>query len=423
MERNLVGYRFSPTKEELINYYLKNKILGQLFVDDAISEINFCDYDPKSLPLLSKLKTNDLEWYFFSIREYYAPDKTKKGTKRTTPNGFWKVTGKPQEIKDKRGYGEEAIGIKKTLVYHQGRSANGVKTPWVMDEYHITSWPFNQSNYVICKVKYKGVDGDSLFGNKSYELNHSTIVSVPNTAREMNTTPEVEQPREDHLGMSVDDLENLLNEQDDPSLFNTDTFLNNNYYPYQQPQAPCEDDYVPSYLDIIMTQHRNDHMPKKPLTGTLTDNSSDSDDAESIFATSYQGISSPDSVHNSSRHFHPIVDEIPALRKDSCKDTQPHAETSINRKTRTSHFTRRMVPSKQEVKECKSKAVDASMDKKSSSSMVKTEKKGWFNTEEAMDKTNFKNTQYIYLMNMIIVFIFLVAVVGNIMSGLLSVKT
>ena len=49
-----------------------------------------------------------------------------------------------------------------------------------------------QSNYVICKVTYKGVDGDSLFGNnsKSNELRHS-MVCVSNTARGINTTPEV----------------------------------------------------------------------------------------------------------------------------------------------------------------------------------------------------------------------------------------
>lgn len=74
------------------------------------------------------------------------------------------------------------------------------------------------------------------------------------------------------------------------------------------------------------------------------------------------------------------------------------------------------------MKEGESKGVNASVDKKSSSSMVKTEKKGWFITEEAMDRRNRKNPPYIYLMNMIIGFILLVAVIDNIMSILLSVK-
>nr|VDC58171.1 unnamed protein product [Brassica rapa] len=490
MKKKPVGYRFSPTGLELINHYLKNKILDKLWlVNDAINEINICAHDPKFLPALSKLDSKDLVWYFFCRREYHVPEK-KKGTKRTTPSGYWKATGVDRKIREK---GVE-IGIKKTLVYHEGKSTNGVWTPWVMHEYHITSLPPTQRNYVICQVMYKGADGDSLYGNNSNELSHSTMVSDLNTVREINTAPEylsnpfilhiqVEQPREEDFYMSWDDLANPLNEQDDPSLFNPDTFFNDDYCPYQQqPQAPCDDDYISKLLsfnggnhaddlylsvddlanplneqddpslfnpdtlfndsywedeyindllgfnggnyddvlrapDITMQEDRNDHRPKKALTGIIVDCSSDSD-AESISATSYQETSSPDSFHSLSAQFHTSGDEIPSLRKDSCTDINPHAETSINRKTRKAHLTRRTV------NEGKSKAVNASVDKKkSSSSMVKTEKKGWFITEEAMDRRNRKKPRYIYLMNMIIGLILLVAVIGNITSVSLSVKT
>nr|VDD27729.1 unnamed protein product [Brassica oleracea] len=429
MERNLVGYRFSPTGEEVINYYLKSKILDRPWlVNEAINEINICAYDPEFLPSLSKLESKDLVWYFFTPREYHASEK-KKGTKRTTPSGFWKATGKDRIIRDKRGHGV-GIGIKKTLVYHHGKAANGVGTPWVMHEYHTTSLPLNQRNYVICQVMYKGAGGDSLYGNNSNALSHSTLVSDLNTDREINTAPQVEQPWQD-LFFSVDDLANPLNEQDDTSLFNPDTLFNDNYCPYQQPQAPSDDDYIDellsfnggNYDDVLrdpnITMHRNDHRPKKALTGIIVDCSSDSD-VESISATSYQETSSPDSFHSLSAQFHTSGDEIPSLRKDSCTDIKPPAETSINRKTRKAHLTRRTFPF--QVKEGESKGVNASVDKKSSSSMVKTEKKGWFITEEAMDRRNRKNPPYIYLMNMIIGFILLVAVIDNIMSILLSVK-
>ncbi|XP_018453371.1 NAC domain-containing protein 69 [Raphanus sativus] len=407
MEKNLVGYRFSPTGEEVINYYLKNKILDKPWlVDQAIREINIYAYNPEFLPSLSKIESNDLVWYFFCRRECQATDK-KKGTKRTTPSGFWKATGKDRIIKEKRGHGVE-IGIKKTLVYHHGKGANGVKTPWVIHEYHITSLPLNQRKYVICQVKYKGED--SLYGNNSNELSHSTMVSDLNTARVINTTPVVEQQRDEDLCMSVDDLANPLNEQDDPSLFDPDMFFNDNDRSYQQPLAPYDDDDnisellkynggnhadVLGDLDIILQEHRNDHKPKKALTGNIVDCSSGSDDAESICATSYQGTSSPDSVHSLSAQFHTSVDETPSLRKDSSTDIQPHAETSINRMTWKS---RRTVPSKLEVKEGKSKAIDASMDNK----------KGWFITEEAMQR-NHKIPPYHCLMNMIVGFILLVA--------------
>lgn len=90
---------------------------------------------------LSKLESKDLIWYFFSPKEYTSAKKNV--TKRTTPSGYWKATGVDRKIKDMRGNGVE-IGIKKTLVYYEGRVPNGVWTPWVMHEYHITSLPLNQ---------------------------------------------------------------------------------------------------------------------------------------------------------------------------------------------------------------------------------------------------------------------------------------
>ncbi|KAG2330961.1 hypothetical protein Bca52824_002141 [Brassica carinata] len=213
----------------------------------------------------------------------------------------------PQEIRDKRG---QAIGIKKTLVYRP-------------------------EQLVICKVMYKGVDGDRLFGNNSNKLNHSTTVSVLNTVREINTAPQVEQPGEKNSLCLYTFL------CDDEYFRESLTFNGGNHA-----------DVLGDLYIIMKDEHRNNHRPKKALTGIL---SSDSDDAESISATSYQGISSPESVHNLSRHLHKEVlsssyveDETPSLRKDSCKDTDPHAETSINRKTRKSHLTRRTMPSKQE---------------------------------------------------------------------------
>ena len=157
-----MGFRFSPTQEELINFYLKNKNLGkEWIVEEAISEININSYEPKLLPCkflnlsspwnqsccliwgilfaaLSKIKSNDLVWYFFSPYEY-----TNKTRKRTTSNGVWKLTGPERKIKDKGGIGGE-IGIVKTLVYHERKPSSGGWTPWVMHEYHITCLPPDQ---------------------------------------------------------------------------------------------------------------------------------------------------------------------------------------------------------------------------------------------------------------------------------------
>jgi hypothetical protein len=65
MMKGLIGYRFSPTGEEVINHYLKNKLLGKYWlVDEAISEINILSHKPsKDLP--SKFIMNDLDLSLF----------------------------------------------------------------------------------------------------------------------------------------------------------------------------------------------------------------------------------------------------------------------------------------------------------------------------------------------------------------------
>lgn len=45
------------------------------------------------------------------------------------------------KIKDKRG---QEIGIKRVLVYIEGRVPNAVRTDWVMHEYHFTGLPHHQ---------------------------------------------------------------------------------------------------------------------------------------------------------------------------------------------------------------------------------------------------------------------------------------
>uniref|UniRef100_A0A1J3GPB3 NAC domain-containing protein 69 n=1 Tax=Noccaea caerulescens TaxID=107243 RepID=A0A1J3GPB3_NOCCA len=428
MEKDLVGYRFHPTGEELINHYLKNKILGKHWlVDDAISEINICSYEPMFLPSLSKLESKDPVWYFFSRREYTSAKKT--AAKRITSSGFWKATGKDRKIKDKRGNGVE-IGIKKTLVYHQGRVPKGVWTPWVMHEYHITCLPLHQRTYVICQVMYKGEDGDVFYGNNNFnvsEPSHS-LASDLNTVTAINTEPEVEHPGQENLyGISVDDLLNPMNEQEDLSpsdgfnpdtLFSDDDNNNNNNTSLLQPQTHYDNEYWSGLLsynggnfedvfpnpELMMLENHSNYRPKKALSGIIDSDSGDSD-AESISAASYQETSSPgDSVGSSNRHF-PRCSST-----DSFKDLQ----------TLESQLTCRTTPSKHEVKEVKSKAAVAAIDKESS--MVKAEKKGWFITEEAMQRKG-KTPRYSYLMNMVIGFILLVALIGNFISVLRSVKT
>ncbi|KAF8053330.1 hypothetical protein N665_1430s0007 [Sinapis alba] len=216
MATSLVGFRFCPTDEELINYYLKNKIQGKSWlVDDNIREVSICGYEPASLPALSMIKSKDPVWYFISPKEYTSPKKNV--TKRTTPSGFWKVTGKDRKVKEDKRRNSVVIGIKKTVVYHEGNSSNAVRTPWTMHEYHITCLPFVDQSYVICKIFYKGSVADIPSCSNSSEPTHYLVINDSNTVRETNTLPqfELQACQESLSGFSANDVTMLMNEQED----------------------------------------------------------------------------------------------------------------------------------------------------------------------------------------------------------------
>jgi len=84
---------------------------------------------------LSAIKEpNDPEYYFFCPRSYKYANSDRAN--RTTQAGYWKVTGKDRIVKTKTT--KEHIATKKTLVFYEGRVPNGIKTNWIMHEYHPT---------------------------------------------------------------------------------------------------------------------------------------------------------------------------------------------------------------------------------------------------------------------------------------------
>eukprot|EP01018_Ginkgo_biloba_P038472 Gb_35048 [translate_table: standard] len=125
------GFRFHPTDEELVTYYLTQKVVDSGFTCRAIAEVDLNKCEPWDLP--EKAKMGEKEWYFFSLRDRKYP--TGLRTNRATEAGYWKATGKDREIF--RGRTTTLVGMKKTLVFYKGRAPKGEKSNWVMHEYRL----------------------------------------------------------------------------------------------------------------------------------------------------------------------------------------------------------------------------------------------------------------------------------------------
>ncbi|XP_009790485.1 NAC domain-containing protein 54-like isoform X2 [Nicotiana tabacum] len=151
------GFRFHPTDEELVNYYLKRKIHGQEIELDIIPEVDLYKCEPWELAEKSFLPSRDPEWYFFGPRDRKYPNGFR--TNRATRAGYWKSTGKDRRVSSQN----RAIGMKKTLVYYRGRAPQGIRTDWVMHEYRLDDKECDeissiQDSYALCRVfKKNGV--------------------------------------------------------------------------------------------------------------------------------------------------------------------------------------------------------------------------------------------------------------------------
>uniref|UniRef100_A0ACD6A6D6 Uncharacterized protein n=1 Tax=Avena sativa TaxID=4498 RepID=A0ACD6A6D6_AVESA len=132
----LPGYRFHPTDEELVTFYLRRKVARKSLRIEVIREIDIYKHDPWDLPKASTVG-GEKEWYFFCLRGRKYRNSIRPN--RVTGSGFWKATGIDRPIYSAAGgsSGGQSIGLKKSLVYYRGSAGKGTKTDWMMHEFRL----------------------------------------------------------------------------------------------------------------------------------------------------------------------------------------------------------------------------------------------------------------------------------------------
>ncbi|TVU08719.1 hypothetical protein EJB05_42131, partial [Eragrostis curvula] len=144
------GFRFHPTDEELLYYYLRKKVAYEPIDLDVIREIDLNKLEPWDLKERCRIGTGPQnEWYFFSHKDKKYPTGTR--TNRATTAGFWKATGRDKAIFLGSA---RRIGLRKTLVFYVGRAPHGKKTDWIMHEYRLDeeSVEIQEDGWVVCRV-------------------------------------------------------------------------------------------------------------------------------------------------------------------------------------------------------------------------------------------------------------------------------
>ncbi|XP_047048176.1 NAC domain-containing protein 71-like [Lolium rigidum] len=155
------GFRFHPTDDELVNYYLCRKCAGLPIAAPVITEVDLYKFEPWKLPEKAAGGGQDSkEWYFFSPRDRKYPNGSRPN--RAAGTGYWKATGADKPVGSPR-----AVAIKKALVFYAGKPPKGVKTNWIMHEYRLadvdrsaaarkkTNNALRLDDWVLCRIYNK----------------------------------------------------------------------------------------------------------------------------------------------------------------------------------------------------------------------------------------------------------------------------
>ncbi|CAH8285823.1 unnamed protein product [Eruca vesicaria subsp. sativa] len=202
------GFRFHPTYEELLHYYLRKKVHSQKIDLDIIREVYHNKLEPWDIQEECRIvSTPQNDWYFFSHKDKKYP--TGSRTNRATVAGFWKATGRGKIIYSC----VQRIGLRKTLVFYKGRAPHGQKSDWIMHECRLHDTPttdsysdvvtedpmsYDEEGWVVCRV----------FRKKNYQkIDDSPKITLSSS---LDDTDEHRRPTTFHNTLNATVFDNVL---------------------------------------------------------------------------------------------------------------------------------------------------------------------------------------------------------------------
>ncbi|XP_071730632.1 NAC domain-containing protein 43-like [Rutidosis leptorrhynchoides] len=241
------GFRFHPTEEELLHYYLRKKVAYEKIDLDVIRDVDLNKLEPWDIQEKCRIgSTPQNDWYFFSHKDKKYPTGTR--TNRATAAGFWKATGRDKVIYSSM----RRIGMRKTLVFYKGRAPHGQKSDWIMHEYRlddntITSQDYGLSSNLCDSTQEEGWVVCRVFKKKNY---HKAVESPQrsSSAPSTDSTAQMQALKKD--GSVSDQFLMYINgrscKQETDSLVNmsTPTTITHDYNPIQSFINPINERFL-----------------------------------------------------------------------------------------------------------------------------------------------------------------------------------
>ncbi|MFQ6646951.1 hypothetical protein Gotur_018923 [Gossypium turneri] len=174
-----VGFRFLPTKEEILCDYLQPFIKGDPIPSGVMEELDIYGENREPWNIFNQDSAEESFWVITKLKK-----KSKSRIERTAGDGCWLQ----QYIKEvKNSDGGEVIGYDKYFKYTRKKSqkSNG---QWIMHEFSLKDQEaLGLSDYVICEIKNK----DAAVVSPDYEecegeINKNKkrkLMEVPSTSR------------------------------------------------------------------------------------------------------------------------------------------------------------------------------------------------------------------------------------------------